>query len=145
MGQFLLTKHKDNPRKVWLQHRIHQCNSEYSMRFAQKLLVKIYGLQIKNFPTRLDFLTEWSNLVADHADISEGLNDSTLSKILQIAVRLDPVMMTMFSNFFSLRKLQNKPENDIPYEELFNRVQTDFLRILPSIVLSRHFRILLIL
>ena len=89
--------------------------------------MKIYGLQLKNFPTRLDFLTEWSNLVADHADISEGLNDSTLSGILQIAVRWDPAIMTMFSNFLSLRKLQNKPENNIPYEELFDRIQTDFL------------------
>merc|ERR1739836_146859 len=98
-GQFLLARHKDNPRKVWLRHREHQCNSETSMKFAQKLLVKIYGLQIKNFPSRLDFLTEWSILVARHADVSDSLNNPTLSGILQLAIRADPAMLTMFSNF----------------------------------------------
>ena len=99
MGLYLLVKHKDNPRKVWLAHQEHQQNSESSMREAQNLLVKIYELRIKNFPTRIDFLTTWTRLLAEHGDISEALNDATKSSILQVAVRLDPAMVTMFSNF----------------------------------------------
>ena len=58
MGLYLLVKHKDNPHKVWLTHQAHQRKSEYSLREAQNLLVQIYELQIKNFPTRLEFLTK---------------------------------------------------------------------------------------
>ena len=74
MSLFLLAKHKDNPWKVWLKHHDYQCKSEYSMGVAQDLVVKIYKLRIKNFPTRLNFLTKWSHLIAKHGDILKGLN-----------------------------------------------------------------------
>ena len=132
MGLYLLVKHKDNPCKVWLAHQEHQQKSESSMREAQNLLVEIYELRIKNFPTRIDFLTTWTRLLAEHGDISEALNDATKSSILQVAVRLDPAMVTMFSNFLSLRKLQGKDDDVIPYEELLDRVQTNFLISYPT-------------
>ena len=94
---------------------------------AQNFLVEIYELRIKNFLTHLYFLTKWSRLIAEHGNISEGLNDLTKRSILQVTVKLDPAMITMFSNFLSPRKLQGKDEDDIPYEELLNRVQSDFI------------------
>ena len=70
------------------------------MGVAQNLLVEIYGLRIKNFPTRLDFLTKWSQLIDKHDNILKVLNDPMKSSILQVAVKLDPAMITTFSNFF---------------------------------------------
>ena len=122
MGLLLLVKHKDNPRKVWLSHQEHQRESEYSMGVAQTLLVEIYELRIKNFLTRLDFLTKWSRLIAEHGDISEALNDSTKSSILQVAVRLDPAMITMFSNFLSLHKLWEKQKGEHQITRLFRQI-----------------------
>ena len=72
-------------------------------------------------------LKKWSCLIAKHGNILEGLNDLTKSSILQVAVKLDPAMITIFSNFLSLRKLQGKDEDDIPYEELFDQVQSNFV------------------
>ena len=119
MGLFYLAQHPDSPRTVWIKHHEHMANSQFAKEQKQKLFVKLNGLQIRDHPSRINFLTEWSHIQAEIDALSlNPMDDAVKSDILQVAIKCDPMMVTTFSNFEQLCAMQNLPAA-IPFPELF--------------------------
>ena len=127
MGLLFLTLYANNPRKVWFEHHKYQANSTYSKEMKQDLFVTLNCLQMKTFPSRILFLTEWCRIQSKIDDISVPVMPNEVkSDILQVVIKCDPMMVTTFSNYKQLCVMQNLPAA-IPFKDLYQRVQSAFI------------------